>query len=133
LSGAISQWGAEVAAGHDARVDNVARLRAAGARILVGSDSPNLGLAAGVGTHRELDLLRDTGMTAAEVLSAATWANSRWLDPDARFGAIRAGWEADLVLVDGDPTVDPGAIHAIREVWIDGKRVIRHPRGTVGP
>jgi len=103
-------------------------MRAAGVVVLVGSDSPNVGHPAGVGMHHELDQLREAGFSAAELLSTATWDNSRFLDPEATFGAIRPGWEADLLLVDGDPVADPDAIHRIRGVWADGRRVVRGSR-----
>jgi imidazolonepropionase-like amidohydrolase len=130
FEGVLALWAAEVAAHRDDRVENVRRLREAGVPLRVGSDAPFLGLAAGPATHLELDLLREAGLGAAEVLSAATWGNSRFLDERARFGAVREGWEADLILVQGDPIADPDAIHRILEVWVDGRRAVRSRRSA---
>jgi imidazolonepropionase-like amidohydrolase len=123
LEGPLAGWATEVSANRETRADNVRRVYDAGAQVLVGSDAPMLGLAAGAGTHRELDRLRSAGLTAAETLRAATWVNSRFLNPDAPFGAVRPGWEADLVLVRGDPLTDPDAIHRLVGVWVDGREV----------
>ena len=107
------------------RVANVLVLDDANVRILVGSDTPLTGLPAGAGLHAELDALVEAGLDPVDVLVAATWHNSRFLDPEARYGAVQVGWEADLVLVSGDPTEDFSAVHRVREVWVDGRRVVR--------
>ena len=101
----------------------------AAGRVLVGSDAPFLSEAPGAGTHHELDELEEAGMSTGEALRAATWVNRTFLDPDAKFGAIVEGWQADVFLVDGNPVVDPEAVHAIVDVWIDGRRVVRKPGG----
>lgn len=113
---------------HDPAI-NTKALVARGAPVLLGSDSPNLGLSPGAATHEEMDHLLAAGLSPMQVLAVATWHNSRFLDPDAKFGAVREGWEADLVLLDGDPRERADAIHGIKEVWIDGRRLWRFPRG----
>lgn len=125
---ALEAWDADLVAHHDDRVSNVTRLHDAGATLLIGSDSPFLGLAGGASTHQEIDRLEAAGLTPAEALTAATWTNSRFLDANAEFGAIRVGWQADLLLVDGDPIADPPALHRIVAVWTDGRAVDRAPR-----
>jgi imidazolonepropionase-like amidohydrolase len=104
---------------------NLVELHERGARLLIGSDTANIGTFTGTGFHNELDLLADLGLTPAWILRAATWSNARWLDPDASppFGAVRPGWQADLLLVEGDPTTDLSVVHRPRAVWIDGRRV----------
>lgn len=124
-SGRLDAWADTLVAERETRNENVRRLYDAGGDILVGSDSPMIGLAAGAGTHHELALLHAAGLPREAVLSAVTWENSRFLQDDARFGAVRTGWEADLLLVEGDPTQDLGALQAIRELWVDGRRVDR--------
>ena len=39
-------------------------------------------------------------------------------------GTVAEGLRADLVLVDGDPTVDLAATRRVRGVWIGGERVV---------
>ncbi len=128
LTGGMAEAGRATAEGTQVRLDNLAAMVQAGVPILVGTDAPNLAVPAGAAMHFELDRLRQAGMSAEQVLSAVTWENSRFLDPDARFGAVRPGWEADLLLIDGDPVQDWSSIHRIREVWVDGRRVERRAR-----
>ncbi|MBI3782673.1 MAG: amidohydrolase family protein [Deltaproteobacteria bacterium] len=115
--------------GHAARRTNVAKLRAAGVTILVGSDAVNAGQFPGAGFHDELARLVESGMSPAEVLRAATHDNARFLGgPHAEFGDIVEGQRADLILVDGDPTTDIAAAQRIKHLWLGGVELLRHPR-----
>lgn len=114
-------------AGHAARRSNVAKLRAAGVTVLVGSDSPNIGHFAGASLHVEIRALVESGMTPGDVLRAATWENARFLAGEsADFGEIAPGKRADLLLVGGDPLSDPGVLDDIRMVVLEGRRLERH-------
>ncbi|HUI26379.1 MAG TPA: amidohydrolase family protein [Candidatus Kryptonia bacterium] len=115
--------------GHAARRTNVAKLRAAGVPILVGSDAVNAGQFPGAGLHNELVKLVESGMPANEVLRAATYDNARFLGGEqADFGEVAPGKRADLVLVQGDPTADITATQRIAHVWLEGVELERHPR-----
>ena len=96
----------------------------AGVPICMGGD-------VGVFTHgqnaRELELMVAAGMTPTDALIAATWGNARWLHVSDRLGAIKPGLLADLVAVDGDPTVNIGVVRRIRMV-IKGGAVISPSR-----
>jgi imidazolonepropionase-like amidohydrolase len=76
-----------------------------------------LGSDVGVFPHgeswRELAWLVRAGMSATEALQAATVVNARALGLEGRVGEIWQGAFADLVAVQGDPTV---AVEAIRDV-----------------
>ena len=68
-------------------------------------------------------------MTPGEALRAATSDNARFLEgatPEA--GEVAVGKRADLVLVDGDPTADIGALDRIARVFLGGVELERHPR-----
>lgn len=118
-----------VRSGHAARRANVAKLRAAGVTILAGSDAVNGGQFPGAGLHDELAKLVEAGMTPAEALRAATYDNARFLaGAQADFGEISPGRRADLVLVDGDPTVDIARSQRITHVWLNGVDLQRHAR-----
>ncbi len=109
----------------------VKQLKAAGARILAGTDAPNPGTAHGVSMHRELELLVQAGLTPVEALTAATSA------PAAAFrlkdrGRIAPGLRADLLLVDGDPTHDIAAKRGIVTVWKGGVALDRRPETAAG-
>ena len=57
---------------------------------------------------KELALLVQGGFSPLEAITAATATNADLLGIEA--GRIEAGRLADLVLVDGDPTVDIGVL-----------------------
>jgi imidazolonepropionase-like amidohydrolase len=95
--------------------ENVRLLHAAGVPILAGTDAPTHG----VSIHRDLELLVQAGLEPRDALAAATSA------PAAAFGftdrgRIAPGLRADLVLVQGDPTVNIKATRAIRRIWKAG-------------
>lgn len=75
---------------------------------------------------RELLLMVDYGMPAAQALLAATSGNARILRLDGRVGAIRPGLLADLIAVMGDPTADIAALREVRLV-MKGGVVVRSP------
>jgi imidazolonepropionase-like amidohydrolase len=93
---------------------------AAGVTILSGSD-------VGVFPHgdnaRELELMVDYGMPRLDALRSATSVAARVLHMEDRIGRIREGLLADLVGVDGDPTVDISAVRRVRLVMKGGSVV----------
>jgi hypothetical protein len=68
---------------------------------------------AGFDLARELELYVDAGIPAPRVLQLATLGAARVMKHDAQLGSIQPGKLADLVIIDGDPTVN---IHDLRNV-----------------
>ena len=99
----------------------VGALHRAGVPILAGTDAPSPGLAHGLSLHRELELLVLSGLTPLEALASATSEPARAFGFHDR-GRIAEGRRADLLLVDGDPTVDIRATRDIVGVWKLGRR-----------
>jgi imidazolonepropionase-like amidohydrolase len=109
----------------------VKALKAAGVRILAGTDCSNPGTAHGASMHRELALLVAAGLTPAEALRAATTETAAAFGLVDR-GRIATGLRADFVLVDGDPTVDITVTRRIAGVWKQGRAIDRDAyRGLV--
>jgi imidazolonepropionase-like amidohydrolase len=108
---------------------NIGALLKAGVPILAGTDSGNPGTYYGISMHRELELLVKAGLTPIQALTAATAAPAMAYRLADR-GRIAKGLKADLLLVDGDPTVTITATRNIVEIWKGGQsanplRVIR--------
>lgn len=103
---------------------SVKALHDAGVDVLVGTDTsvavPFLGgLAHGASVHHELQLLVEAGLTPVQALAAATSVTARRFGLTDR-GRVAEGLRADLVLVDGDPTVTISDTLSIRTVWRNG-------------
>ncbi|MFI5843229.1 amidohydrolase family protein [Catenuloplanes sp. NPDC051500] len=99
-------------------------LHAEGAVVLAGTDANGdatapFSPAFGASMHEELRLLTEAGLSAVEALGAATSVPARVFGLDDR-GAVTPGLRADLLLVDGDPTVDIAATARITHVWTGG-------------
>jgi imidazolonepropionase-like amidohydrolase len=92
----------------------VNKLRAAGVPIVAGTDG------FGMEIVRELELYVDGGMTPAQALATATIDAARNVKADKRTGSIAVGKEADLVLVDGDPSKRIGDLRHVDQVMSDG-------------
>ncbi|HEU4970107.1 amidohydrolase family protein [Sphingomonas sp.] len=97
--------------------------RAAGVTMCMGGD---VGVFAHGENAREMVLMAEAGMPAADVLVAATSGNAHIFRIDDRVGAVKPGLLADLVAVEGDPTRDTGAVKRVRMV-MKGGVVVRAP------
>ena len=96
----------------------------AGITIGVGSDCGAGLVAFGWGTHHEMHLLVDAGLTPLEALTAGTGNGARILEGDtADFGTIAVGHVADLLLLDADPSIDIGNSRKIDRVMQRGQWV----------
>lgn len=124
--GALESWLELTQDTREARLDNVGRLHAAGVVVLAGSDTQS-GVFPGAGLHRELATLVDAGLSPAEAIRAATLLPANVLagDGEPEFGSIAVGKRADLLLVNGDPTENIGALADIRHVLRDGRLLER--------
>ncbi len=98
-------------------VDNLRRLRAAGATVLYGTDFGNT---AQIGVSPdELDGLARAGLDGAAIADALGPAPAAvWHLPDV--GAIRVGATASMMLVPADPLADPTAWTRPETVWLAG-------------
>lgn len=115
------------ASAYDLRLasENLAVLEKAGATLAAGSDAGNALVLHGPGLHRELQLWVAAGIPPARALQAATYEAARVLQLHDRIGLIRAGYDADLLLVDGNPLQDIAATERISVLIYKGERVRR--------
>jgi hypothetical protein len=91
----------------------------AGARYLAGSGTDAFGTMPGISLHIELEMLVQSGLTPRQALAAAT-GNLAKLSPWPGVGLIEAGYNADLLVLDADPTLDIGNLKRIRLVMLGG-------------
>jgi imidazolonepropionase-like amidohydrolase len=101
-------------------LENLRRVRDAGIAIAMGTDAGNIGTLHGPSIHREFALMREAGMTPAEVLRAATTNGARVLRLEGQVGLVAGGYIADLVLLDADPLADTANLAKVHRVIKDG-------------
>lgn len=99
---------------------NTLHAKANGVLIAVGSDVDLLG----IGTHLEMELLQETGLTPSEVLIAATLNGAKFLGQENKIGSIEKGKQADILILTADPTKDIRNARAI-ETIIKGGRIYK--------
>jgi imidazolonepropionase-like amidohydrolase len=95
-------------------------LRKAGVRIVIGSHAMIPYAEKGWAYQREMELLIESGLSPAEVISGATIENARFFRIDDRLGSIEKAKVADLVLVKGNPLENFEAIRNIEKVMLNG-------------
>jgi hypothetical protein len=112
-------------------VELVGALHRAGVPIVAGTDGSGLELI------RELELYVEAGMSPAEALQTATLRPAQLVRADRSTGSIAVGKEADLVLVEGDPSRRIGDLRRTLWVMSDGRlmdaNALREAAGFRGP
>jgi imidazolonepropionase-like amidohydrolase len=99
----------------------VIELYKAGAKIVVGPDSPQFFLVPGFATHREMQALSEAGLTNYAVLEAATRNGAENLGMLKEFGTIEREKRADLLLLDANPLENIANAKRIAGVMTRGK------------
>jgi len=103
--------------------DAVRKARSLGITVAVGTDS-SYGDGDDYGRVRpahEIAELIGCGYTPLEAITAATYNSARVLGIEARTGSVAVGLEADLLVVDRDPRVDPTTLFEPLMVLSDGR------------
>jgi imidazolonepropionase-like amidohydrolase len=102
--------------GRENRLALVGALHRAGARLLLGTDTPNPFVVPGFSVHEELAALVAAGMPPAAALAAATREPARFLGRLDEAGTVEAGKRADLLLLDANPLDE--VAHAARPAGV---------------
>lgn len=105
--------------------DNLRRAHQAGVALVTGSDAGNPLVFHGPTVQREVQLWIEAGIPAAAALQAATHNAARVIGAGERIGLIQPGYEASLVILEGNPLTDPAATERISTVIFKGGRVGR--------
>jgi imidazolonepropionase-like amidohydrolase len=97
--------------------DTFGRAWRAGVKIAFGTDS---GVSAHGENAREFELMVETGMPEIEAIRSATLSSAELLGIEDTAGAIKAGYWADIIAVEGNPLNDIGLLRDVRFVMKDG-------------
>jgi len=93
----------------------------AGGLLVVGTDPTGAGdVVPGYANQRALQLLMEMGLTAEQAVAVATRNGAVYLDRGGDIGTVEAGKRADLVLLEGNPVLDPAAFTRMTVVFKDG-------------
>ena len=76
-----------------------------GARIVFGTDAPQIFNVPGFAIHREMRIMAEAGMTPFEILATGTLNAAEHFGNDD-FGEVEVGRRADLILLEGNPLTD---------------------------
>ncbi len=107
---------------------NVRKLHEATAMIAFGTDSGATPYRVpGFAEHRELQLLVDAGLTPLEAIHCATQETAAMLHIEEKTGTIQPGKQADLIVLDGDPSQDIANTEKIQMIFHNGRQVKREP------
>ena len=101
---------------NDNRLEWMRRFRARGGTLIVGTDFQW----GGITLHHELRNFAAIGMGVEEIVAAATGRSAAALQATTQFGTLRAGWLADLVVLDRSPLDDLSALRDIAHVFKGG-------------
>ena len=95
----------------------------AGLLVVMGTDAgPFANRFQGYFEHLEMEMMAESGLTPAQILSAATGAAARALKVDEVGTLVKKAW-ADFVVLERDPARDIRNTRSIVSVWIAGNQV----------
>jgi len=100
-------------------------LHKAGAGLLLGSDSPQVFNVPGFALHHELRLIADAGLSPYAAIQTGTINAARFFGQLDRWGTVREGLTADLVLLDANPLSNVTNSRRIHGVMVQGRWLSR--------
>jgi len=110
----------------------------AGGVLIAGTDpTGGGGVIPGYSNQRQIELLVEAGFPPLEAIRISTLNGATYLGREARVGSIAAGKQADLVVIDGDPSKTIADVRKVetvfkRGVGFDPAKLIASVSGKVG-
>lgn len=110
----------------------------AGGLLVAGTDPTGSGgVIPGYSNQRQIELLVDAGFTPLEAINIATLNGAKYLGREKTIGTIAVGKQADLVIINGDPTTNIANIRQVDTVFRQGvaydpAKLIASVAGRVG-
>jgi imidazolonepropionase-like amidohydrolase len=96
-------------------------LRDAGAKIALGTDSPQVFSVPGFSIHREMQVMVATGFTPFEVLQCGTRNVAEYFGTLSETGTVDQGKRADLILLNANPLKDISNVALRAGVIVNGR------------
>ena len=90
-----------------------------------GEDAGYIYMLYGFSLIRELELLQEAGFHPLDVIQHATGNNARIMGKEKQLGRIRAGYLADLILVDGNPLKNFKYLYPTGVVELEAGKMIK--------
>jgi len=115
------------------------KFQEAGILQVIGTDASLPGLFPGKAVHRELTELVKTGLSNFDALAIGSRNAGefvrRYIDAEVRFGQIKSGYRADIVLLDENPLEDVRNARTVNAVAVNGRFIdktqLDHRRATL--
>jgi enamidase len=110
----------------------------AGGLLIAGTDpTGGGGVIPGFSNQRQIELLVEAGFTPVEAISIATLNGATYLGRDARIGSIAVGKQADLIVINGNPSTTIADVRKVETVFkagvgFDPGKLIESVKGRVG-
>jgi len=93
----------------------------AGGLLIAGTDpTGGGGVIPGFSNQRQVELLVDAGFTPLEAIQISTLNGARYLGRDKTIGSIAVGKQADLVVINGNPSASISDIRKVETVFKQG-------------
>ncbi len=96
-----------------------------GVNLALGSDAPQIFSVPGFSIWREVEVMLEAGLKPGQILAMGTRAPGVYFMDKDMFGMIKAGYRADLVLLDRDPRTDATALFEQSLVMAAGRPYTR--------
>ena len=116
---ALERWSQSYQQGKE----NVLRLKDAGVRLAVGTDSNTSFAPVGLITHKEIETLVEAGLSPMEALVAGTRGSAEWAGVSDRLGTLEAGKLADMLILEENPLDNIRNTRKIVKVILGGRVV----------
>ncbi len=110
----------------------------AGGLLIAGTDpTGGGGVIPGYSNQRQIELLVEAGFTPLEAIAICTRNGAKYLGREAKIGTIAVGKQADLMVVNGDPSTRIGDVRNVEVVFkqgvgFDPAKLIESVKGKVG-
>jgi imidazolonepropionase-like amidohydrolase len=109
----------------DVAKSNLKMLSDAGVRIAMGTDSGPAARFQGYFEHLELEQMVSAGLTPMQAIVASTGDAARCMNVADRVGTLKAGMEADFIVLGSNPLDGIRNTRTLESVWVRGDRVQR--------